>query len=106
MGTSPLRLQVTDRDVPHTPPWRAKYRVQGAAAAHFKVETDGESNDGILTVVKVRASRPFGAETRVSFTSGVIYNVHAHLSAPVSTDSSALNTQRQSLTCHNGHNDR
>lgn len=67
MGTSPLRLQVTDRDVPHTPAWRAKYTVHGAAAGHFKVETDGETNDGILTVVKVRASRLFVAETPVSF---------------------------------------
>lgn len=81
VGTSPLRLQVTDRDAPHTPAWRAKYTVHGAAAGHFQVETDGESNDGILTVVKVRAARLHVAETTVSCTLRVIYDVHARLSA-------------------------
>lgn len=99
VGTSPLRLQVTDRDAPHTPAWRAKYTVHGAAAGHFQVETDGESNDGILTVVKVRAAGLHVAETTASFKLRVIYNVHARLSAPVSPDCSPLNTQRQSLCC-------
>lgn len=84
VGTSPLRLQVSDRDVPHTPAWRAKYTVHGSAAGHFLVETEGETNDGILTVVTVRASRYCVAETPVSFTPGLTYDVHAHLSAPVS----------------------
>lgn len=99
VGTSPLRLQVTDSDAPHTPAWRVKYTVHGAAADHFQVETDGESNDGILTVVKVRAARLHVAGTTVSFTSRVMYDVHARLSAPVGPDCSPLNTQRQSPRC-------
>lgn len=94
VGPSPLRLQVSDTDTPHTPAWRAKYTVHGAAAAHFKVVTDAETNDGTLTVVKVRAAPLQVAETPGSLALGVIYEVHAHLS-----DCSPLNTQRQSLCC-------
>lgn len=74
---SPLRLHVTDKDVPHTPAWRTKFTVHGAAASHFKVEMDGETNDGIVTVFRVRAIFP-----PVGYTSGVIYVVHTYLSAP------------------------
>lgn len=109
MGASILRLQVTDKDVAHTPAWRANYTVHGAAASHFTVETDGETNDGILTVVKVGASRFIGTDAPVSFTSGVIHDVHAHLSAPVRPDCSALNTHsvnhRAALSVR-GHDDR
>lgn len=67
VGTSLLRLQVTDRDVPHTPAWRAKYTVHGDGASHFKVETDDQTNDGILTVVKVRASPSFCSRDTCQF---------------------------------------
>ncbi|XP_037630749.1 cadherin-like protein 26 [Sebastes umbrosus] len=51
-GTSPLRLHATDEDTPNSPAWRAKYSIQGDEGEHFKIETDPETNDGILTVIK------------------------------------------------------
>ncbi|XP_029359003.1 cadherin-like protein 26 [Echeneis naucrates] len=50
VGSSPLRLHVTDRDSRHSPAWRATYIIQGDEGNHFKVETDPNTNDGILTV--------------------------------------------------------
>lgn len=52
-GVSPLRLHVTDKDTPHTSAWRARYTVHGDEAEHFSIVTDSDTNDGILTVVKV-----------------------------------------------------
>ncbi|KAF3855889.1 hypothetical protein F7725_016612 [Dissostichus mawsoni] len=52
IGTSPLRLHTTDKDTPNSAAWRAKYTIQGDEGAHFKIETDPDTNDGILTVVK------------------------------------------------------
>ncbi|KAM8867958.1 cadherin-like protein 26 [Synchiropus picturatus] len=51
-GVSPLRLQVTDGDSRHSKAWKAKYTIQGDDAGHFKIETEPDSNDGILSVVK------------------------------------------------------
>ncbi|XP_023283791.1 cadherin-like protein 26 [Seriola lalandi dorsalis] len=51
-GSSPLRLQATDKDTLNSPAWRARYTIQGDEGEHFKVETDSDTNDGILTVVK------------------------------------------------------
>ncbi|XP_072308400.1 cadherin-like protein 26 [Eucyclogobius newberryi] len=50
-GTSPLRIQVTDRDTPNSPASRVKYTISGADAQHFQIETDPETNNGILTVI-------------------------------------------------------
>ncbi|KAK5912962.1 hypothetical protein CesoFtcFv8_002789 [Champsocephalus esox] len=52
IGTSPLRLHTTDKDTPSSAAWRAKYTIQGDEGVHFKIETDPDTNDGILTVVK------------------------------------------------------
>ncbi|XP_036386736.1 cadherin-like protein 26 [Megalops cyprinoides] len=51
-GISPLRLHVTDKDTNGTAAWRAKYTIHGDTGEHFKIETDPETNDGILTVIK------------------------------------------------------
>ncbi|XP_029946753.1 cadherin-like protein 26 [Salarias fasciatus] len=51
-GSSPLRLHVTDGDSPKTEAWRVKYTIHGDDVDHFRVETDPDTNDGVLTVVK------------------------------------------------------
>lgn len=55
-GSSPLRLHVSDKDTWNSTAWRAKYTIQGDEGKHFKIETDPDTNDGILTVIKVSAS--------------------------------------------------
>uniref|UniRef100_A0A3P8UZP3 Cadherin 27 n=1 Tax=Cynoglossus semilaevis TaxID=244447 RepID=A0A3P8UZP3_CYNSE len=52
IGISPLRLHVTDRDVSHSPAWRARFTIHGDKGSHFTIQTDPDSNDGILEVVR------------------------------------------------------
>ncbi|XP_055508686.1 cadherin-like protein 26 [Leucoraja erinacea] len=48
-----LRLSITDTDVPHTSAWRAVYKIrEGNENGNYKIETDAETNDGILSLVK------------------------------------------------------
>lgn len=47
-------LSVTDKDQPHTPAWNAVYRMtSGDPSGRFTILTDPNSNDGLVTVVKV-----------------------------------------------------
>lgn len=52
-GTSLLRLHVADEDSVNSSAWRARYTIDGDKGGNFQIETDPESNDGILTLVKV-----------------------------------------------------
>ncbi|XP_039526124.1 cadherin-like protein 26 [Pimephales promelas] len=47
-----LRLQVTDKDERGSKAWKAKYTIHGDKREQFKIETDPNTNEGILTVVK------------------------------------------------------
>ncbi|KAI1892809.1 hypothetical protein AGOR_G00137340 [Albula goreensis] len=51
-GKEIYRIHVDDRDKENTPAWRAKYTIHGDKDKHFKVVTDPETNDGIITVEK------------------------------------------------------
>ncbi|KAK6471776.1 cadherin-like protein 26 [Huso huso] len=53
VGVPVLRVSVEDKDTPNTPAWRAKYTVtKGNEDGNYKIETDPQTNDGILTVIK------------------------------------------------------
>lgn len=50
---------MVDRDQPHSPNWNAVYRiVSGDPSGHFTIRTNPLTNEGMLTVVKVRR-KPF-----------------------------------------------
>lgn len=54
-------LTVVDRDQPHSPNWNAVYRiVSGDPSGHFTIRTNPITNEGMLTVVKVKGSYTFG----------------------------------------------
>lgn len=48
-------LTVTDKDQPNTPAWNAVYKITGGdPTGRFSVPTDPTTNEGLVTVVKVR----------------------------------------------------
>lgn len=52
-GTSPLKIHTTDTDTRLTAAWRVRYSIQGDKGGYFSIHTDPDTNDGILTVIKV-----------------------------------------------------
>ncbi|GAA6072532.1 cadherin-like protein 26 isoform X1, partial [Tachysurus ichikawai] len=52
IGVEVLRLQVNDSDSTDSPAWKAKFTLHGDLENNFKIQTDPETNEGILTVVK------------------------------------------------------
>ena len=52
-------LTVTDKDQPNTQAWNTVYKITGGdPTGRFSVPTDPTSNEGLVTVVKVRAASP------------------------------------------------
>lgn len=52
-----LRLLVHDGDLPFTSAWRVKFNIlSGNEEGHFHILTDPETNEGILSVIKVKPS--------------------------------------------------
>ena len=50
-----VNLTVTDKDQPNTPAWNAVYKITGGdSTGRFSVPTDPTTNEGLVTVVKVR----------------------------------------------------
>lgn len=48
-------LTVTDKDQPNTLAWNAVYKITGGdPTGRFSVPTDPTTNEGLVTVVKVR----------------------------------------------------
>lgn len=60
-------LTVMDRDQPHSPNWNAIYRIiSGDPSGHFTIRTDPVTNEGMVTVVKVRESQSTSVFVTVS----------------------------------------
>ncbi|XP_066558617.1 cadherin-like protein 26 [Amia ocellicauda] len=48
-----LKMAVNDADTPHTPAWNAVYKIlQGNEEGNYQIETDPNTNEGILKVIK------------------------------------------------------
>ncbi|XP_062872180.1 cadherin-like protein 26 [Trichomycterus rosablanca] len=52
-GVEVLRLQVSDEDSRGSPAWRAEYSLHGDNDHYFQITTDPQTNEGVLTVIKV-----------------------------------------------------
>ncbi|KAJ8391896.1 hypothetical protein AAFF_G00083670 [Aldrovandia affinis] len=66
-GISPMRIHIKDEDTKGTAAWRAKYTINGDRGEHFQIQTDPETNDGILTVINPLDYEE-GAERHLSIT--------------------------------------
>lgn len=58
-GVDVGRLEVEDKDLPGSPNWAARFTIlEGDPDGHFAIRTDPKTNEGVLSVVKVRATTP------------------------------------------------
>lgn len=49
------RVQADDKDTSGTAAWKVKYQIHDDPENNFRIETDPETNDGLLYVKKVRS---------------------------------------------------
>ncbi len=50
------RVNVTDRDDRGTGNWEARYFISNDPDGNFAISTDSDTNQGVLTVVKVQSA--------------------------------------------------
>ena len=53
VGVEVLRMQATDRDTKGTDAWKVNYVIHGKSGVNFRIVTDPETNEGVLSVIKV-----------------------------------------------------
>lgn len=53
------RVQAEDKDTRGSAAWKVKYQIHGDPDNNFHIETDNETNDGLLYVIKVRSILSF-----------------------------------------------
>ena len=46
-------MQATDRDTKGTDAWKVNYVIHGKSAENFRINTNPETNEGVLYVTKV-----------------------------------------------------
>ena len=46
-------MQATDRDTKGTDAWKVNYVIHGKSGVNFRIVTDPETNEGVLSVIKV-----------------------------------------------------
>lgn len=57
VGMEVMRIKATDMDLINTDSWRAVYEIaSGNEAGYFSIATDANTNEGVITVNKVKSS--------------------------------------------------
>lgn len=93
-GTSPLKIHTTDTDTRLTAAWRVRYSIQGDKVGYFSIHTDPDTNDGILTVIKVclhtvsysvNVIRVFTISSQKKYYSGILSHLEVIIRARRST---------------------
>lgn len=53
-----MKIKAKDKDLAHTPNWEAVFKItKGNEDGIFSIETDKETNQGVLKVIKVCSSK-------------------------------------------------